>query len=99
MNFGTSARKLSRRTGHFTSKVAAALLNTSELEEMVYFTIRSFGKRGCTQEEVLKRHVSYPYPSITARFSALLDKDLVVDTGERRLASTGRKQRVLRAVL
>lgn len=99
MIFGTSARKLARRNADMTSKVAAALVNTSELEEMVYFTIKSFGKRGCTQEDILIRHQSYPYPSITARFCALLRKNLVEDTGERRLASTGRTQRVLRAVL
>lgn len=97
MKFGTSAKKLVRRKGSDTSWVAAALLNTSELEEMVYHTIKSYGQAGCIQDDVLRRHKSYPYPTITARFRALLDAGLIQDTGERRIAATGRSQRVLRA--
>lgn len=95
MIFGTSFCKLVRRNDPDTSQVAAVLVNSSELEEMVYHTIKSFGVIGCIQDDVLTCHRSYPYSSITARFKALLDKGLIQDTGERRKGRSGRSQRVL----
>lgn len=99
MIFGTAFRKLVRRNAPETSIVAAALLNTSELEEMVYSTIKDFGHNGCIQDDVLRRHASYPYSSITARFRALIDKGLLEETGDKRPGNSGRMQRVLRAVV
>lgn len=98
MIFGTSIKKLVRRNDPLTSHVAAALVNTTELEEMVYFTIRSYGKAGCIQDDVLRDHKSYPYSSITARFSALIAKGLVKDSGDRRKGRSGRHQRVMVAL-
>lgn len=98
MNFFTSAKKLVRRNDPLTSHVAAALVNTTELEEMVYFTIRSFGSKGAIQDDVLHRHSSHPYSSITSRFKGLLDKGLIEDTGMKRTGRSGRSQRVVRAV-
>jgi hypothetical protein len=67
------------------------------VQETVYETIKSFGQRGCISDQVLKRNPSMPYPSVTARYRELLEKNLVEFTGELRPGNTGRSQRVMRA--
>jgi len=73
-------------------------VDSTRLEELVYTIVRSYAK-GCTQDDVLARREvkGLPYSSVTARFSALLRKGLIEDTGERRPGRSGRSQRVLRA--
>jgi len=93
--FGTPAHKLVRVNDPDTSHAAAQSVDTTALEQLVYGAVRSFGPLGCTQDDVLARFPGYPYSSITARFRALLDKDLIRDTGERRKGKSGRGQRVL----
>ncbi len=93
--FGTDPHTLHRAGGIETSEEAAYSIDTTELEERVYKTIRSFGVEGCTQDDVLGKHPGVPYSSITARFSALLRKKLIVDTLVRRPGKSGRKQRVV----
>lgn len=94
--FGTDAHKLARTEDPDTSHAAAKSVDTTKLEEMVYIAISSFGAAGCIQDDVLARFPGYPYSSVTARFKALLDKKLIVDTGERRAGRSGRGQRILR---
>lgn len=94
--FGTPAHHLHQAGAVDTSVAAAHQVDTSELEALVYETIKSFGDRGCISDEVRAMLPGLPYSSVTARYRALLDKDLIVDTGERRKGQSGRSQRVLK---
>lgn len=93
--FGTDPSLLHRADAPDTSIEAAYSVDTSRLESEVYAVIKIY-PNGCIQDEVLMHFPGYPYSSITARFRALLDKGLVVDTGERRPGKSGKNQRVLK---
>lgn len=93
--FGTYWRKLVRKDAPPTSQESAKTIDSSSLERLVYETIGLFPD-GCIQDEVLKTLAWLPYSSVTARFSALIDKGLVVDTGLTRPGRSGRQQRVLK---
>jgi hypothetical protein len=94
MEFGTFWKKLVRRNAPPTSQEAAQLVNTTNMEQIVYEVIASYPK-GCIQDEVLAQLMSYPYSTVTARFKALIDKGYIIDTGLTRPGKSGRKQRVL----
>lgn len=95
--FGTDLHKLFRRDAISTSKDAAKKVRTKRIERLVFEKIKEHPE-GCTQEQILNELPEFPYPSITARFSALIEKGLIEDTGQKRLSSHGRNQRVLRAI-
>jgi hypothetical protein len=97
LNFGTPARKLARANDPDTSKEAAQLVDTTKLEAMVYEAICKFGEAGCISDQILDAFPSMPYSSVTARYRALLDKGMIVDTGARRPGKSGRSQRVMRS--
>jgi hypothetical protein len=97
--FGTAPKFLYRREGPDTSKEAAELVDSTFLERLVYETILSFGKIGCISDQIRERNPGYPYSSITARYSALLTKGYVIDTGERRRGKSGRNMRVMVAAI
>lgn len=94
MEFGTFWKKLVRRNASPTSQEAAQLVNTTNMEQIVYEVIASY-PQGCIQDEVLAQLMSYPYSTVTARFKALLDKGYIVDSGLTRPGKSGRRQRVL----
>ena len=98
--FGTSPHMLHRSfpTTPDTSVAAAHAVDSTRLEELVYTIVRSYPD-GCTQDDVLARPEvkGMPYSSVTARFSALIRKGLIEDSGRRRPGRSGRSQRVLRA--
>jgi len=94
--FGTAWHKLVRRDDPDTSKGAAKQVQTTRLEQLVYETISKFGYTGCTQDTILDELSHLPYSSVTGRFSALIRKGLVEDTGQRLPGRSGRSQRVLR---
>lgn len=94
MEFGTFWKKLVRRNAPPTSQEAAQLVNTTNMEQIVYEAIADY-PQGCIQDEVLAHLSSYPYSTVTARFRALLDKGYIIDTGLTRPGRSGRKQRVL----
>jgi len=96
-NFGTPARKLARSNDPDTSKDAAESVDTTKLESMVYDAICRFGNAGCISDEIRDAFPSMPYSSVTARYRALLDKGMIVDTGARRPGKSGRSQRVMRS--
>jgi len=96
--FGTNPHVLVRTNDPDTSHQAAKATNTPHLESLVFEAIKKFDAGGCIQDEVLAKFPGYPYSSITARFKALLDKELIEVTGERRHGKSGRAQRVLRVV-
>lgn len=97
LQFGTPARKLHRRNSPLTSVVAAHAVDTTKGEQRVLEAIRSFGPAGCSQDDVLARYPDLPYSSVTARFSALLEKRYIVDTGQTKAGKSGRPQRIVRA--
>jgi hypothetical protein len=97
-SFGTAPHKLARRDSPDTSREAAAQVDTTRLESMVYFAIRKFGRTGAIADDILEIFQGFPYSSITARFSALLRKGFVSNTGERRPGRSGRGQRVMVAL-
>jgi hypothetical protein len=94
MEFGTFWKKLVRRNDPQTSQEAAQLVNTTNMEQVVYEVIASY-PQGCIQDEVLAQLMSYPYSTVTARFKSLIDKGYIIDTGLTRPGKSGRKQRVL----
>ena len=93
--FGTPAFKLARREDPTTSHQAAQAVDSTKLEQMVYEAIKSHPE-GCISDEILEMYPNYPYSSITARYRALLDKDLIEVTGVKR-GKFGRNQRVMKA--
>ena len=93
--FGTPAFKLARREDPVTSHQAAQAVDTPKLETMVYEAIKSFPD-GCISDEILQMYPQYPYSSITARYRALLDKDLIEVSGVKR-GRFGRNQRIMKA--
>ena len=96
--FGTDPVFLARTHDPDTSHEAAQKVDTTKLEALVLDAIRHFGVYGCISDEVRARFPNYPYSSVTARYKALLDKGLIVDTGIRKKGNSGRSQRVLKAV-
>ena len=93
--FGSPAFKLVRKEDPTTSHQAAQAVDTTKLEQMVYEAIKSHPE-GCISDEILEMYPNYPYSSITARYRALLDKDLIEVTGVKR-GKFGRNQRVMKA--
>jgi hypothetical protein len=93
--FGSPAFKLVRKEDPTTSHQAAQAVDTTKLESLVYEAIKGFPD-GCISDEILEMYPNYPYSSITARYRALLDKDLIEVTGVKR-GKFGRNQRVMKA--
>lgn len=91
----TKLTDLFRRNAPDTSIEAALSIEVNKLERMVLNAIRDAGRNGMTQQELLAKFQNYSYSSITARPSALKRKGLVVDSGNRRVGGSGRKQMVL----
>jgi hypothetical protein len=93
--FGTEPFKLVRNQDPTTSHQAAQAVDTTKLESLVYEAIKSHPE-GCISDEILEMYPNYPYSSITARYRALLDKDLIEVTGVKR-GKFGKNQRVMKA--
>ena len=97
-SFGTEPYKLRRSDSLSTSIEASEAVDTTKLEELVYKTIKSFDTNGCIADDVLSIHSSYPYSSITARFSALERKGFITRLGDKRKGKAGRNQSVMTAI-
>jgi hypothetical protein len=93
--FGTPAFKLARREDPTTSHQAAQAVDTNKLEKVVYEAIKSFPD-GCISDQILDMYPNYPYSSITARYKALLDKNMIEVSGVKR-GKFGRNQRIMKA--
>ena len=93
--FGTEPFKLVRNQDPTTSHQAAQAVDSTKLEQMVYEAIKSHPE-GCISDEILAMYPNYPYSSITARYRALLDKDLIEVSGVKR-GKFGRNQRIMKA--
>jgi hypothetical protein len=90
--------KFFRKTDPHTSVLAAAAIDATELERIVYEAIKGFGQRGCISDDVCRVLNPLPYNTITPRYRTLLNKRLIEATGETRKAISGRSQRVMRCV-
>ena len=95
--FGTEPFKLVRTTDPDTSMDAAEKIDSTTLEQQVYEVIAKH-PGGCIAEEVMSYFPNHGVQTISPRFAPLLRKGLIQDTGERRKASTGHSQRVLKAI-
>jgi len=93
--FGTEPKKLVRTNDPDTSHAAANSVDTSQLESMVYEVISKYPD-GCIADDVERELAHLRSHSITPRFAPLMRKGFIVDTGERRMASSGRSQRVVK---
>lgn len=89
-------RALFRKTDPNTSKEAAESVPVQRLEKLVYEAIKA-APNGLTAEEIEKSIPGVKLNSITPRIAPLIKKGYIEDSGERRRASSGRSQRVLRS--
>lgn len=89
---------LARNSDPATSHEAAASVDATKMEEIVYAAIKSFGSAGCISDDVLQALSGYAYGTITPRYRPLISKNLVEITGERRKGNSGRSQRVMVAL-
>ena len=96
--FGTDPYKLVRKADPHTSKDAARGVNTARWEKRVLEIVERYGERGCIQDDVLRdiaRIYGYvSYSTVTARFKALEEKNLIYYTSEKRKGSSNRMSRV-----
>lgn len=88
---------LRRNSDPDTSHEAAEQIPATELEALVLDRIQMFPE-GCIADDILQRMPLIGYNTVTPRFSALLRKGYIIDTGERRVGKSGRRQRVMKAV-
>ena len=87
-----------RNTDPDTSHAAAKSVDAVQMERVVLDAISQFPE-GCIADDLERRLSGFRWNTITPRFAPLIRKGLVVDTGERRRAASGRSQRVLKAVV
>jgi hypothetical protein len=91
-------RALFRRTDPDTSKEAAESVPVARLENIVYEAIKA-APNGMTADELERSLPGVKLNSISPRIAPLIKKGYIYDTGERRKASSGRSQRVLKVVM
>lgn len=81
--FGTTVQDIVRHDAVDTSVAAAKRVDTSKWERLCYAHCRSRGIWGVTNAETAQHYVR-PVHAISGRWSALIDKGLVFDSGFRR---------------
>ena len=95
--FGTEPFKMVRKEDPDTSKGAAEKVDSTKLEQMVYEAIAKYPD-GCIADDVMTHFPSHGIQTISPRYAPLIRKGFIEDTGERRKSSTGRSQRVMKAI-
>ena len=90
-------RALFRKTDPETSEQAAESVPVMRLENLVYEAIKG-SMDGLTPEQI-ENLTGLRSGSVTPRIAPLIRKGYIYDTGERRKASSGRSQRVLKVVM
>tara|TARA_B100000029_G_scaffold279604_1_gene273772 strand:+ start:296 stop:682 length:387 start_codon:yes stop_codon:yes gene_type:complete len=91
-------RSHARRTDPATSKEAGYSLDPTKLEQKVLRIITNFGSHGCISDQVeheMMKVFDVKGSSVTPRYTKLIAKGHVVDTGVKRKAISGKHQRVL----
>jgi hypothetical protein len=96
--FGTDPHILHRREGPITSVMAAYSVDTGYREHQALSIIATFGEHGGISDDVRDCcPKGTPYPSITARYSALEDKGMIRrDKSDQREGHSGDMQMVMR---
>jgi hypothetical protein len=92
--FGTAINRLVRKNDPETSFEAAAAIDTTKMEKLVYEAICGFPD-GCISDDILAMFPQYPYSTITARYKPLYEKGFIIIDGVRK-GKSGRSQRVMR---
>jgi len=95
--FGTEPFKMVRKEDPDTSKDAAEKVDSTKLEQMVYEAIAKYPD-GCIADDVMTHFPNRGIQTISPRYAPLIRKGFIEDTGERRKSSTGRSQRVMKAI-
>jgi hypothetical protein len=93
-----SPENMARCTDPDTSKAAAASLDPTKLESEVLAAIKSFGTNGCISDQIEAKLSHIKCSSVTPRYAKLAQKGLIRDSGERRVALSGRQQIVWVAI-
>jgi hypothetical protein len=81
--YGTDPHKLHRTDAIDTSVDAAHAVDSATWEKRMHEFIQRAGKTGATPKDALLKYPNAPYSTITARFAALKQRGLVVDSGTR----------------
>ncbi len=95
--FGSEPKMMVRTTDPDTSMNAAEKVDSTKLEHQVYEVIAKYPD-GCISEEVMTHFPNHGVQTISPRFAPLIRKGFIEDTGERRRASTGHTQRVMKVI-
>jgi DNA-binding HxlR family transcriptional regulator len=88
----------SRDTDPDTSLDAALSVDATRLEAIVLEVIKGF-PNGCICEEIERALPYIRANSITPRIKPLMKKGFVINTGYRKPSSSGRGQRIIKAVI
>ena len=91
----TELYKLYRNDADTTSIEAAEKINVTKMEDIVYHVIDDFGTSGCIQDQVLEKLPYYSYSTVTARFKALEEKNMIVRCPTKAKGRSGRNQRIM----
>jgi len=95
--FGSYPKTMVRTTDPDTSINAAEKVDSTKLEQQVYEVIAKYPD-GCIAEEVMSHFPNHGIQTISPRYAPLIRKGFIEDTGERRRASTGHSQRVMKVI-
>jgi len=80
----TPPHKLHRADAPETSVKAARKVKTARMLALVHDEIKGAGANGITAKEILAKHPSLPYSSITARPKQLEEDGLIFYQGDKR---------------
>jgi hypothetical protein len=95
--FGTEPKFMVRTTDPITSYESAVAVDSTKLEQLVYEAIAKH-PNGCIADDVEAALPHIRSHSITPRFSQLIRKGFIEDTGEKRKGNSGRYQRVVKVI-
>ena len=98
MNILNFFKAFARKTDPETSKQAGSSVDATNLERIVLDAIKRFPE-GCILEEIELAIPHIRASSISPRIRPLINKGYVVDTHTTRPGSSGRNQRIVKAVI
>jgi hypothetical protein len=95
--FGTQPKFMVRASDPITSIEAAEQVDSMKLESMVYEVLAKHPS-GLISDEIMTHFPNHGIQTISPRYAPLIRKGFIEDSGEKRLAKSGKYQRVLRVV-
>jgi|TARA_R100001460_G_scaffold56465_5_gene96093 hypothetical protein len=87
-----------RTTDPETSKESAKKVKTAKLFNLVYETIKSFGRRGCISDDVIRILAvegNIGFHSITPRYKPLEEQGKIIRDGNKRKGRSGTEQLIM----